>query len=230
MAVINLSYDPEAKKEAASGVGPLLPEGGYVLRLQSFENQAPTREGGAPVLVCKCTVVQSFNQQNLNRTITRRFFLSQKAIPYRFEPFLKAAGIPYQDNGAGIQFDSDHLLGATTRVTCRHKPAQDQSGRMFEEWENDEPMGGAPQTFHQPPQFAPPGFPQAGPPPGAQAPGQPQWGPPMQAPPQQPPPQQWGPPPQQQGFAPPAAQPPQQWGAPPTAAPSNGSAPPWQTR
>lgn len=233
MGIIQLDYDPEAKQNAASGSFGVVPEGQYVLRLQSFEHQAPAGQDKAPQLVCKCVIAESFNQQNLNKVITRRFFLSPKAIPYRFEPFLKAAGIPYQDNGRGIAFDPAALMGATTRVTCRHKDGTD---RKFEEWENDEPVGAAADrgvSFYQPPQFASVPqqavpqqvasqqmAPQWGPP--QQPPAQPQWGPPQGAPPQQ----GFGPPPQQPpGFQPQAA--PQQNWAPPA---NGGNAPPWQAR
>lgn len=216
MAVIQFGVNPEEAAKAAQGGGGVLPIGVYTLRVESKEWKAPKSADKSPQLVCKCQVLQSFNGQNLGKTITRRFNMSAKAIPYGIARFLQAAGIPYQMQNGTISFDDDHVLGGTTEVDCSHQPGE---SRIFEQWDNDRPVGG--QTQHVTP-AAPQQMPQ-----GNYAPPQGGWAPPpVQQPPQQfGPPQGWVPP--QQGYQQPTqpqyAPPQQQFQQPP----QNGGAPPW---
>ncbi len=208
MAFIQVEYDPENMKSAATGQGPTLPEGWYIWQIQSFEQQAGSAPGKANKIVCKAEIRQSFNQANLGKKITVRFILHPNSVPWNLVPFLKAAGITFQDNGAGaIGFDADMLNGAIVKAVCKHSQGD---SRTFEEWNNFEPAQGA-QTqavaapaFQPPPQgYAPQGFQPA----------------PQQYPPQQ---QQWGAPPAQFQPAPqqqpmqqqPQMQPPLTWGGP----------------
>lgn len=239
MPVIHLEFDPESRQAALEGRSgfKLLPPGQYVLRVQSVEQKAPSGPDKSGALVAKCTILDSFNKQNINGNVTRKFWMSKKAVPIFLEPFLKAAGIPYSTPQGHISFDTDHMIGATTRATCKHNAGDTQT---FEDWGDDEPVGGPTQAQAAPPQMAQQGWGQQPQPPFqaqpnfGQQPMQPQWGQPV-APPQQfapmQQPQNFGPPPaQQQGWGQPPMQQPQQQGfAPPQ--PQNGnSAPPWQTR
>jgi hypothetical protein len=217
--MIQFGVSPEeAAKAAQGGGGGVLPIGVYVLRVESKEWKAPKSADKFAQLVCKCQVLKSFNNQNLGKTITRRFNMNPKSIPYGIARFLQAAGIPYQMQNGTISFDDDHVLGGTTEVDCSHEPGE---SRTFEQWDNDRPVSG--QTQHVTP-AAPQQMPQ-----GNYAPPQGGWAPPpaQQMQPAQPP-QQFGPP---QGWVPPQQgyqQPQQPQYAPPQQSqPQNGGAPPW---
>jgi len=138
MAVVQIQYDPEQQQAALSGQGPLYPEGWYVLQIKSFE-QKPGKEGKYPSIECKCDILDSFNKASLGKQVTRRFNMHPKSTPWGLLPFLRAAGIPFQDHGQGaVTFDDALLIGATTKVNCKHK---DGDSRKFEEWRDDEPVG-----------------------------------------------------------------------------------------
>lgn len=206
MAIINVQVDQEAAAKAASGEYTLRPEGKYRLRVESKEWEPPKDATKYANLKCKCTILNSFNGQNLGKSVTRRFSMSPKSIPYNLQRFLQAAGIAYQMQNGSIMFDDDHVPGATTDVTCKHSVGE---SRTFENWDNDEPVGG-----QQTQQAAP-----------MQQPQQQPWAPPAQQQPMQQPTQAFPP---QQGWTPPGA--PQQQFAPPqqpAQPPQNGGAPPW---
>lgn len=142
MAFINLQYDQEHAKNAALGGGNVLDEGWYIWQVQSFEHLPPKETGKYSQTVCKCEIRQSFNQKALGRTITVRFQHHPNSVPYRLTPFLKAAGIPFQDNGAGsIGFDDSLLNGAIVKAVCKHKAGDTAT---FEEWGAFEPAAGGP--------------------------------------------------------------------------------------
>ena len=203
MAIIQVQVSQEDVDKAAKGGGGVMPIGKYRLRIESKEWSPPKSADKSPMIVCKCLVLQSFNGQNLGKTITRRFVMSPKSIPYNIARYCKAAGIPFQYTPQGaFQFDDDHLLGATTDVECKHTAGEQ---RTFEEWENDTPIDGAAQAAPQmnAPQMAPQGY--AAPQGGWTPPGQ------QQGPAQNfAPPQGWVPPgqpvqqPMQPQYAPPA--------------------------
>lgn len=175
MAFITVDYDPENAKNAAAGGGQTLPPGWYVWQIQSFEHKGATEPGKHGSIVCKCEIRQSFSNANLGKKITVRFQRNPNSVPYNLMPFLRAAGIPFQDNGGGsIGFDDSLLNGAIVKSVCKITPGD---SRNFENWENFEPAGG-------PAQVAPQAAPAFQPPP------QNNWGPQVQ--------QQWAPPPQQQ--------------------------------
>lgn len=222
MAIIQFQVSPEDIDKAAKGGGGTLPAGQYRLRVESKDWTPPKEAGKYPTLVLKCKVLTSFNGQNVDKTITRRFNMHPKSIPYNLARFLQAAGIAYQYTPQGaIMFDDDHTLGVVTDVTCKIRPG-DQ--RDFEEWENDAPIGPTQQVTPQSPPMQQGGF----------APPQGGWTPPAQPTYQQPPaqPQYAGPP---QGWVPPAQpmqQPVQQYApqgyAPPAQpVPQNGAQPAW---
>lgn len=205
MAIVTYRYDQDAAQQAAQGGGArtLLPPGdGYVVRVTSFTVKPPKQQGKFPQLELDCTIMRSPDGQNLNRTTKRWLSLSPKAIPYFVEPFLKAAGIPYQFTQQGeIQFDDAMLTGATTQVECRHEA--DQNGNMRDRLQNDRPVeSGQPAAQAAPPPMqaqAPQGYAQ---PPAA----------PPQAPPQQ---GGWSPQAAQQAAQPaPQAPPAGQWPPP----------------
>lgn len=233
MGIVNVNYDPAEAAKAAAG-GPrsrVMPEGWYVLRVVEEPTQKEaTKQGSYPNLICKCEILQSFNGANIGGKVTRKFNLHPNSIPYNLLPFLRAAGVPCQDNGQGLAFDTAAIRGASTKADCQHSKGDQVT---FENWENDEPLGGAPagapamtpQAFQQQPQqqFAP----QAGwAPPGA--PPQ-QFAPPQQPMPQQPMPQQGFPQQGMQGSFP--QQPMQQQPAPQPGFPQGqqGAPPPWMT-
>lgn len=217
MGVVNVGYSPEDMKTAAEGGFKNLPEGWYVARAIEKKHEAAKKEGSYPNFLVKVEILQSFNGENVGKKRWRRFNLSPKSTPYNLIPFLKAAGINYQDTGNGIVFDDDHVIGAVTKAEVKITKG-DQ--RDFEDWDNDEPIPGvsaappAQSGFVQAPQ----NFALAGPPPPQ---GLPQQGFPPQ--------QQWTPPgapPPQSGFAPqmqPQAAPP---GYAPQQAPAPMQAPP----
>lgn len=205
MGIVNIQVDPQEAAKAAAGGGRAMDEGPYVLKVQGATQESAKKQGSYPNIVCKCEVLQSPNGKHLGQTVTRRFNLSPRSVPYNLIPFLKAAGIHYQDNGQGvIAFDTDHLRGATTKVTLS---VQKGTTRPLENWDNDEPYGApqAPQAYQPAPQqvspqgWAPPqaggfppqqqGFPQQGyapPQQGYPQPMQPMQQQPMQSVPPQP--------------------------------------------
>lgn len=214
MGIVNVSVNPEeAAKAAAGGGSRTMDNGSYVLRVSMDEPkvEAAKKKDAYPNLILKCEVLQSPQGRHLGQTVTRRFNLHPNSVPYNLLPFLRAAGVPYQEGPGGIQFDTSALRGVTTKVVLTVKPGEQ---RPLENWDNDEPYGNGGQA-------APQGFP-----------GQ-QFGAPQGAPMQpgfQPTPQQgfapspaFGQAPMQQpmqpqpGFAPPGQQMPQQGWAPPGA-------------
>lgn len=202
MTMLTYGVDPESAANAASGGGKVYPAGkGYVLRGFEKEVRPSNKPDGYPSIMLKCEILDSPGGVSNGKKATRWFSLSPKAIPYRLLPFLQAAGIHYQFDGGRLAFDDDQLLGATTRVECRHKPG---TTRTQEEWENDEPV----QPLAAPAAMG--GFPPAAQPQGG-APGFPQAGPPAQPPVQQAVPQYQQPPMQQPVYAPPAQQPQGNW-------------------
>jgi len=197
MAIIQFNVDQEAAAKAAAGERAgrgVLPEGQYVLRVTSSKLEPGKTPASYPALVCKCEVLWSFNANNVGRTITRRFRMTPKAIPYFFLPFCAAAGIPVQQGPQGVQFDDASINGATTKAKCTHSPGERQT---FEDWSDDESVqnGGAAQP--QPQAWAPPAQqPVAQPAQWASQPMQqaptPAWAPPAAAQPQGPPSPPWG--------------------------------------
>jgi hypothetical protein len=152
MAIITILVSQEDRSEGRKGGFGTKPEGQYRLRVESKEWAPAKAADKYPTLVLKCKVLQSFNGQNLDKTITRRFNMHPKSIPYNLARFLQAGGIAYQYTPQGaIQFDDDHVLGVTTDVTCKHTKG-DQ--RTFEEWENDAPIGPTQQVTPQAPDAA----------------------------------------------------------------------------
>lgn len=228
MAIIQFQVSAEDIDKAAKGGGSTLPAGQYRLRVESKDWTPPKEAGKYPNLVLKCKVLTSFNGQNIDKTITRRFNMHPKSIPYNLARFLQAAGIAYQYTPQGaIIFDDDHVLGVVTDVTCKITKG-DQ--RDFEEWENDAPIGPTQQVTPQSPPMQQGGF--APPQGGWTPPGQQSFSPPMQQP-QVGPPQGWVPPVQQPMAAPQGypQQPMQPSYAPPVQPmqqpPQNGGQPAW---
>jgi hypothetical protein len=150
MAVIQIQYDQEQMQNAATGAGPKLPEGWYVVTCRNFEAKAAKEAGKYPQLELQMHIDDSFNKANLGKDRKCWMSMSPKATPWRLIPYLKAAGIPYQDQGNGvISFDDAMLVGSRVKCTIEHKPGE-QGTR--EEWGGFEPVGGqqAPQQFQTP--------------------------------------------------------------------------------
>src|SRR3972149_238306 len=164
MAKVTAGYSPEEKAKADAGGGRPMEDGWYVLLVKSATVESAKKADAYPNVVLKCEVQQSHNGKHVGGVVTRRFNLHPKSVPYNLIPFIKAIGAPMQDlGGQGIEFDPDHFVGAVTKVTLKVKQG---ATRPQEDWNNDEPFGGAQAgaprvSGRRPGGRAPPGFGQA---------------------------------------------------------------------
>lgn len=147
MPVISIENDP-AKQRV------MLPEGIYVLTCKHCE--AAPRKDQEIEIVLKCDVVsctdRSANGKQATPRLGTKFTTAIKAL-------LEHTGVPFTEPmGAGgkptIQFDTDHLVGKTFQVECKHNG-------NWERWSNFAPAGvmqqqpAAAAPYTPPPQTAP---------------------------------------------------------------------------
>jgi len=142
MAVIQYTFDPNAKPNESRGDFTPTPEGVHDFKVVSAEMQAPKAGKEYGELAIKYEVVQSPDATAIGRSRTFWLKMTPKATPYFLTPFLQASGIQFQSGqiqtAAGlvpaISFDTDHLVGAIIRGKCSHEQGQNDKTKVYETW------------------------------------------------------------------------------------------------